>query len=145
MPLIVPLDGSSLAEQALPYAESLARGLGLALVLVRATSQADTGAEAQQYLRRIETELEQRGVHATSIAHEGDPLSVIEMAWRKHAGELIVMASHGRPGPHGTFFGSLAARIIEEVEAPVLVVRPPAGASNGRDNAHGLMAEPPVA
>lgn len=145
MPLIVPLDGSPLAEQALPYAESLARRLGLSLVLVRATSQADTGPEAQQYLQRIETKLEQRGVHATTVTREGDPISVIETAWRKDAGELIVMASRGRPGPHGTFFGSLAARIIEEVEAPVLVVRPPAVASNGRDNAHGLMAGPPVA
>jgi nucleotide-binding universal stress UspA family protein len=145
MPLIVPLDGSPLAEQALPYAESLARGLGLSLVLVRATSQADTGSEAQQYMRRIETELEQRGVHVTSVTHVGDPLSVIEMAWRKHSGELIVMASRGQPGPHGTFFGSLAARIIEEVEAPVLVVRPPAVASNGRDDARDWIAEPPDA
>lgn len=123
-PLIVALDGSPLAESALPVAETLARAFGLYIVLVRAVSQPKQEAEAHQYLLRVQAELDQRGVAAISTTRTGDPLSVIENAWRENYGSLVVMTSRGRLGPHGTFFGSLAARVLEEVEAPVLVLRP---------------------
>ncbi|HEU5437997.1 MAG TPA: universal stress protein [Ktedonobacterales bacterium] len=123
-PLLVALDGSPLAETALPVAETLARAFGLYIVLVRAVSQPKEQAEAHQYLLRVQAELDQRGVAAISKTATGDPLSVIENAWRENYGSLVMMTSRGRLGPHGTFFGSLAARVLEEVEAPVLVLRP---------------------
>lgn len=128
LPLVVALDGTPLAETALPVAEALARVLGLYIVLVRAVEQPKQEAEALQYLLRIQAGLDQRGVPAVSKTATGDPLSVIESAWRESAGGLIVMTSRGRLGPHGTFFGSLAARMLEEVEAPALVLRPQEGA-----------------
>lgn len=123
-PLIVALDGSPLAESALPVAEALARALGLYIVMVRAVDQPKQEAEAHQYLLRLQAALDQRGIPAMSKTATGDPLSVIETAWRENSGSLIMMTSRGRLGPHGTFFGSLAARMLEEVEAPVLVLRP---------------------
>ncbi|HEX6818022.1 MAG TPA: universal stress protein, partial [Ktedonobacterales bacterium] len=109
---------------ALPVAEALARALGLYIVLVRAVDQPKQEAEALQYLLRVQAGLDQRGVPAMSKTAAGDPLGVIETVWRESAGGLIVMTSRGRLGPHGTFFGSLAARMLEELEAPVLVLRP---------------------
>jgi nucleotide-binding universal stress UspA family protein len=124
-PLIVPLDGSALAEGALPYAETLAHSLHLYVVLVRVVTHPDLKADAAAYLAQVQERLERAGIPTTTRVRIGDdPLSGIEAAWRETAGELIVMASRGRTGPHGTFFGSLAARLIEEVEAPILVIRP---------------------
>ena len=126
-PLVVPLDGTPLAEHALLVAEALARTFGLRVVLVCAVSESQLEADAAAYLRDIQAELKQRGVHARPVTGVGDPLSVIETIWRREYGGLIVMASRGRLGPHGTIFGSLAARVLEEAEAPVLVVRPAEG------------------
>ncbi|MFI5274731.1 MAG: universal stress protein [Ktedonobacterales bacterium] len=123
-PLVVALDGTPLAEGALPLAETLARALGLYIVLVRAVSQPRQEAEARQYLLRIQVGLNLRGIPAVSKVATGDPGSVIEITWRQSSGGLIVMSSHGRLSPHGTFFGSLAARMLEEAEAAVLVLRP---------------------
>jgi nucleotide-binding universal stress UspA family protein len=123
-PLVVPLDGSTLAEAALPTAEALARAFGLYLVLVRAVSKPEQQDEARRYLADVTAAVEGRGVRVTAASGTGDPFDVIERSWREQSGGLIVMASRGRLGAHGSFFGSLAARIIEELEAPVLVVRP---------------------
>lgn len=140
-PVVVPLDGSRFAESALPYAEALARAFNTSLVLVRAVeppkgAAAQAGArstagdggrdasDALTYLERISQELAESGIATTTVARSGAPLSVIEHTWREFNGGLIVMASHGRTGIVKTFLGSVAARLIEEVEAPVLVVRP---------------------
>jgi len=125
LPLVVPLDGSELAERALPFAEALARAFGLYVVLVRAVDHPVLADEARRYLLRVQAELEQRGVPAQAFAEVGEPLNVIESAWRRSNGGLIVIASRGRPGPFGTLFGSLAARLIEQVEASVLVMQQP--------------------
>lgn len=123
-PLVVPLDGSPLAEAALPIAEALARAFGVYLVLVRAVNRPELEDEARRYLAGVSAAVEGRGVHVMPMTGVGDPFDVIERIWREQYGGTIVLASRGRLGVHGTFFGSLAARIIEELEAPVLVARP---------------------
>jgi nucleotide-binding universal stress UspA family protein len=140
-PIVVPLDGSAFAEQALPAAESLARAFGSYLVLVRAIPPADTSVadtetvdalhvhvvkerESRDYLARVRAEVEARGVAATTHVEDGTPLVVIEHVWREQGAALIVMASRGSDGHHGTLIGSVAASILEELEAPVLVIQP---------------------
>ncbi len=130
-PIVVPLDGSRFAESALGTAELLARKFGLYLVLVRATergvgpaAEAEAEREATDYVEQVRRQLEDRGIHSTTVVRKGSALGVIDMAWREYDASMIVMASHGRTGFMGTFLGSVAARIIEEVEAPVLVIRP---------------------
>jgi nucleotide-binding universal stress UspA family protein len=131
-PILVPLDGSTFAESALPVAEELARALGLSLTLVRAvhigsaaeSDQEFAEHEAREYLAGIQEQTEGRGITATSMVLRGTPLGVIDTAWRQADAGLIVMASHGKSGIMHSFLGSVAARVIEEVEAPVLVVRP---------------------
>jgi len=141
-PLLVPLDGSRLAERALPVAEALALtyALGTSLVLVRAVDRTSfpSGAQtqdeqaegvrafstAQAYLLQIQEALAARGIPATAITRIGAPLGVINGVLRECDASLIVMASHGQSGVLGRFLGTVAAHIIEEVDAPVLVVHP---------------------
>lgn len=137
-PIVVPLDGSRFAESALPYAEALARAFNTSLVLVRAieppkgqvSARATFGGSEQgepdalAYLERVSQELTDSELATVTVVRSGAPLSVIEHAWREFNAGLIVIASHGQTGRVKTFLGSVAARLIEEVEAPVLVVRP---------------------
>jgi nucleotide-binding universal stress UspA family protein len=130
-PILVPLDGSHFAEGALAAAETLARMFGLYLVLVRAVEPAATSdverqdeRAATEYLQRVRRAVEQRGVRAEIAVRRGTPVGVIDRLWRERDAGLIVLASHGRGGLTGTFLGSVAASLLEEVEAPILVVRP---------------------
>jgi nucleotide-binding universal stress UspA family protein len=131
-PIVVALDGSKFAEGALEAAETLARTFDLPLVLARSIRQATRpgakGGEeraATDYLQRVRRAVHQRGVRRVMIAvRHGTPLGVLYRVWLEFDGGLIVLASRGQGGFGGTFLGSTAARLIEEVEAPVLVVRP---------------------
>lgn len=123
-PVIVPLDGSPLAESAIPMAEELARAFSASIVLVRAVERESEREAAFGYLDSIRARIEAAGVGTQCMCRAGDPLRVIEHVWRDCGSGLIVMASRGKLGPHGTFFGSLAARMLELVEAPILVMRP---------------------
>lgn len=131
MPIVVPLDGSRLAEAALPYAAALARAFGSYLVLTRVIGSkvaeaTDSGREreAAEYLQAMREEIAQSGGHAITVIQHGAAVSGIETAWRGANGSLIVIASRGASGPPHTFLGSVAARIIKEIEAPVLVIHP---------------------
>ncbi len=128
-PIIVPLDGSRLAETALQYAEALARDFGSYLVLLRvldpqARATADIEREAREYLQSVREEIAQSGGHAVTELRYGTPISGIEAVWRQVNGGMIVMASHGQSGTSDAFFGSVTASMIEEVEAPMLIVQP---------------------
>lgn len=123
-PIIVPLDGTSLAESALPTATALARAFGSSIVLVRAVQAEAELAVGSAYLEVRKAQLEADGVAAKCVCRVGEPLSVIAWTWREYDGSLVVMTSRGKLGPHGTFFGSITARMLELMEAPILVVRP---------------------
>lgn len=129
MPIIVPLDGSRLAETALSAATALARAFGSYLVLTRII-EANAGVDsteqrqAEDYLQGVREEIAESGGHAITVVQRGTPLSGIEAVWRQFNGGIIVMATHGLSGRTHTFLGSVAARMIEEVEATLLVIRP---------------------
>jgi nucleotide-binding universal stress UspA family protein len=144
LPIVVPLDGSPFAEQALPTARALAEAFGAYLVLVCALAPEPQGSghgglgqrEARDYLARLRDQLEAQGVRATTIAEAGVAINVIEHAWREHGAGMLVMASHGQsrqrmqlarasgtPLP-GALMGSVAAEILEELEVPTLVIQP---------------------
>lgn len=93
-------------------------------MLVRAVERESERVAEFGYLDSIRARIEADGVRAQAMCRAGDPLRVIEHVWRDCGGGLVVMASRGKLGAHGSFFGSLAARMLELVEAPILVVRP---------------------
>jgi nucleotide-binding universal stress UspA family protein len=140
--VIVPLDGSALAEQALPHATALAKALKLRVVLLRVTSTlADLAAdgfyevtqglitdelekEAIGYLDQKVSALQQRGLilvdrrHLTGSAAQ----TIIEFA-RETPCSFIAMCTHGRSGFQRWALGSVADHVVSHVAVPVLVIR----------------------
>lgn len=144
--ILVPLDGSALAEQALPTAAELARAMSAQLHLVRvvplvfaggmdelaaygAITSVDVEAEqrdAKLYLDAVVGRLHGEGVQAVPLVSAGQPItSIVSLAETCQAG-LIVMATHGRSGLARTVAGSIALGVLHRGHLPVLLVRPAA-------------------
>jgi nucleotide-binding universal stress UspA family protein len=127
--ILIPLDGSSVAESALPRAEALARLASSTLYLVRAAAPEDE-ALAAAYLARIATEVRARGLVAETVVATGRPADVVVGEAAKRAIDLIVMTTHGRSGPGRWVLGSVADEVLHNAPAPVLLVRSGTDASN---------------
>jgi nucleotide-binding universal stress UspA family protein len=147
--ILVPLDGSPAAEQALPHAEALARRFEASLVVVRAApAHAPRGVvspgaaalvhpagviesenrdaereEASRYVRHAADALAGHGVAAHADAPEGDAAEAILRRARELPADLIVMTSHGRGGLTRLLFGSVADVVLRHTPCPVLIVR----------------------
>jgi nucleotide-binding universal stress UspA family protein len=133
--ILVPLDGSSLAERAVPYAEKLARATGATLTLVRAETSGITGSrvivlrQAMAYLEQVAAGLRAGGltVRAGGLtvrtsAPYGPPAASVVAEARRIEADLIVLATHGRSGMSHVAYGSVAEEIIARAPAPVLLV-----------------------
>ncbi len=133
--ILVPLDGSELAERALTYATALAGATGANLLLVRAAfshtlagvdpRERQLGAlhEAEAYLQQTATKLRDAGFVCETVARYGHaPECITESARTRHA-DLIVMATHGRTGPGRWVLGSVAEAVVAASPIPVLVQR----------------------
>ncbi|HEU5303005.1 MAG TPA: universal stress protein [Gemmatimonadales bacterium] len=145
-PLLVPLDGSALAAQALPVAAAIARRSGtklhLAMVSPQVPSSLATGEEPPaepaleqelrdellQYLKSTADALgTTHGLDVTFALLDGAPVHALaEHARLKHAG-LIVMTTHGHTGVNRLWLGSVADRLLRRVRVPVLLLRPKNG------------------
>jgi len=141
--ILVPLDGSKLAETALPHAESLAAQYGATLFLLSVITPpaitAGRGVEAfklfenemdtllqdaEQYLKQLSDNLNERQVRTESaVKFEPVVKSIIETA-TDTAVDLVIIASHGRSGLGRVFFGSVAAGVLNRIETPLMVIRP---------------------
>ncbi len=126
--ILVALDGSTLAERAIPYAEALARPSGARLALVRAETSGITGSrvtvthEALAYLEKIAVGLRARGLAVGTSAPYGAPAAGVVAEARRLGADLIILASHGRSGFGHLAYGSVAEEIIGRAPAPVLLV-----------------------
>jgi nucleotide-binding universal stress UspA family protein len=154
--ILVPLDGSSFAEQALPWALSIARRARASIDLVRGhvlyallepacnwvpydpAMDAERRDEERCYLDSTAKRLAAVAPVATSTAVvlglEAD--GILDYLGAGNA-DLVVMTTHGR-GPLGRFiFGSMADRVVRRSTTPVLLIHP-------REPAPGLLPEPVV-
>ncbi len=133
--ILVPLDGSGLAEQALTYATALAKATGAELLLLRAATshtligvdprerQAGAIQEADLYLEQVAARLREAGFTCETVVPQGQPKAcIVDQARTRHA-DLIVMATHGRTGPGRWIFGSVAEAVVANSPGPVLVQR----------------------
>lgn len=135
--VLVPLDGSTLAEAALPMAEEVLRDHPEAmLVLMRATHvttlpgvdpvSAEVAAvkEAEDYLGQVAARLRQRGIDriVTSVWYGAAASSIIEAAEARKA-DLIIMSTHGRSGLGRLVLGSVAESVLRGTRTPILLVR----------------------
>ena len=136
--LLVPLDRSSLGEQALGRAADIARACNAAvdIVLVHHPDQYAefgdiVGLEAAQfeteekYVAEMAGELARDGkVAATHAVMRGDVVSGIVARAHDTGADLIVMTSHGRTGLSRAWLGSVADGVIRRSAVPVLMLRP---------------------
>lgn len=142
--LLVPLDGSHLAEAALTSAGELAESLRATMILARvvpppvpgrfyASHLLDEMQEAQvreagAYLDQIAERLRQDRLEVNTHVLTGHvAATLVEFALRERC-DLIVMSSHGLGGQGWHVFGSVAQKVLESSQAPVLIVRPPSSA-----------------
>ena len=139
--ILVPLDGSELAETVLPKVVELAITLGLEVVLVRAYQTpytayatayaisyeeltAEARNEALRYLEKKAEALKKQGLEKVSfVAREGIAAEEIISLGRKNPESLIAMCSHGRSGVHRWALGCVADRVVRHCGDPVLVLR----------------------
>jgi nucleotide-binding universal stress UspA family protein len=142
--LLVPLDRSSLAEEAIGQAASIARESGATIDLVLAHEpfafggfadlpwESDLSAE-RQYLESIAAELESGAhVRATCAVVRGAPGEMIGQRARDIGADLIVMTSHGRTGFSRAWLGSVADAVMRKSAIPVLMLRSERGTANPR-------------
>jgi len=118
---LVPLDGSALAEQALPMVETLA---GKPLRWVKLLKVVDAEAEinaANAYLAPIAVRMATAGLEVIPEVRVGEPAPLIEA--EAQSVDLVVMATHGRGGLDRFRHGSVAERATRHVAAAVLLVR----------------------
>jgi nucleotide-binding universal stress UspA family protein len=141
--ILVPLDGSSFSEHALPYGVEIAAArdaqLTLALVHVRhspvttdrtlrealdAWEAAHTEREAE-YLRELAERLSrEHGVAARARLLTGEVVPSLEREVRDEAMDLVVMTTHGRAGLERAWLGSVADSLLRHLAVPVLIIRP---------------------
>jgi nucleotide-binding universal stress UspA family protein len=107
--ILVPLDGSQLAEQVLPYVKLLAKGIKCHTDLLQVIqySPAPTHppqaivnltGETYKYLKKTAASLKSSGLTASYLVHHGDPASDIVAEAESEPGTLIAMATHGSSG-----------------------------------------------
>ncbi|MEO6055231.1 MAG: universal stress protein [Gemmatimonadales bacterium] len=140
--ILVPLDGSPLAEQALPLAADLARRTGgkLKLVLVHrlppppidpvgtkvfTSIELATRKAERAYLRGVQTRLREGGVPLTApVTLRGSAGPALARYVQELGIDLVIMATHGRGGIRRAWLGSVADYLIRHLRIPVLAVRP---------------------
>jgi nucleotide-binding universal stress UspA family protein len=149
--VVIALDGSELAEAALPAAERLARAFAVPLVLVRVVESSTLAfagdpsggvyvdyarlfeilrEDAGRYLATRASELRGRGVTVETSVAAGMAADAIVGASRARDGTLLVLSTHGRTGWRAVALGSVARRVVLLASSPVLIVRPAAPAAS---------------
>ncbi len=139
--IVVPLDGSELAEGALPYAMTLAGANGARLLLVTVWEEGEraligsmgdaaeaTFAQGEAYWRDYLSAMEKKiATHGFDVATElrtGDPAGELMALVVEREPALLVMATHGRSGLGRWRFGSVTSKLAYEAPAPTLMVGP---------------------
>ena len=146
--ILVPLDGSELAEQVLPYVKALIRpnqtriflvsvlttGLGDRTVTLltsyppglRLATTAFHHAEIQlrSYLRSVAATLRERGAAVHIAVRQGSPADEILACAAEVEADLISMTTHGFSGLSRWVYGNVAGKVLQGAHSPVLLVRP---------------------
>lgn len=138
--LLVPLDRSPLAEQAVGQAVAIAKrsNAGIDLVLVHVPTPIDGLTDDEFYGRQWRDELDYLGsiakeievgsnIVSTFAAPEGDVVDEICRRAIEVDADLVVMTTHGRTGLSRAWLGSIADGVMRHAKMPVLMLRPVEG------------------
>lgn len=139
--ILVPLDGSPLAEAVLPHAQALAKSEGAEIVLLSVpvtpsydylertpglASQIIESAEreTEAYLKAEVEKLTGEGMKVSGVMREGPiPEMILMVAEEVHA-DMIAMSTHGRSGIQRWLMGSVADRVVHHAHIPVMLIHP---------------------
>lgn len=135
--ILVPLDGSRLAEAILPAASGLAQACGGEILLLHALEREPpeevhgephlrSMADATAYLEALARALRDLGLKARSFVVTADQGSVADCIAQQAAAlaaDLIAMTTHGSGGLRGVLFGRIAQQVLQRAERPTLVLR----------------------
>ena len=139
--ILVPLDGSELAAQVLPYVKALGKSYQSPITLMRVYDPVppELGDElhgvyldqiatslrnnAESYLQQIATTLKELDLPISVVGREGDPAVCIISEAEKTPDTLIAMATHGRSGITQWLLGSVTDRVLHATNCPLLMVR----------------------
>jgi nucleotide-binding universal stress UspA family protein len=144
--ILVPLDGSARAEQAIPTAGRIARATGGSVVLLRlilppvdygygpymlrpAFTVLDQGVQealemATHYLERVATSSYLAGIETEVVARSGSAAEMILSVVEARNMDLVVMCTHGEKGLKRWVLGSVAQKVARHAPVPVLVLHP---------------------
>ncbi|MFC1871529.1 universal stress protein [Chloroflexota bacterium] len=144
--IMVPLDGSELAEFVLPHVAAIAGGCHVAKVsLIRAVApiqlygglesrfnpeerehiDKDSMNVARDYIEQVGRQLKEKGLYVEFEVLYGNVIDTLVDYANNHDVDLIVMTTHGRSGVSRWFLGSVADRLLRSAAVPVMTVRPP--------------------
>ncbi len=136
--LLIPLDGSTLAESVLPYAIQIARKLKISVTLLHLI---ETGApekihgqmhltkpaQAEKYLRSISSSEIFKNIDVEIHVHETsveDVAKSISEHSKELKQDLVIMCTHGSGGIHHILFGTIAQQVISLGITPVMLINP---------------------
>ncbi|HTU03895.1 MAG TPA: universal stress protein [Candidatus Sulfotelmatobacter sp.] len=150
--ILVPLDGSSLGERALPVVSRLVKRFAAEVLLLRtawahtllstrpAEAELQVVEAAEHYLAAVADRLAVAGVPCRQAVRYGHPVAEILDHARTNRADLIVMATHGRGGLARTLLGSIAGRVVSRAPVPVLLIGPHVTAGEGHATGATLRA-----
>jgi len=137
--ILLPLDGSPLAEQAIPYAVAQAERFGAEIILLRvveplrgapgaSTSVMNSverrlGGIARQYLDEIAGGLQAQGLGVRTVVASGRPHEEIVRFAEENQADLIVICQHGQSGLSRWLMGTVADHVVRGATIPVLLVQ----------------------
>ena len=141
--ILLALDGSPLAEAAIPHARALAKAFGARVTLLSvvqpvgiypqsgvvgpvvsiALNVEEEMESVRRYLRTIAEQFEAEGINVEEVVREGDAASQICDYAHESRADLIVMSTHGRSGVQRWVYGSVADKVLRGAKVPILLIR----------------------
>jgi nucleotide-binding universal stress UspA family protein len=139
--ILVPLDGSPLAERAIRHAQEIARGARSEILLLQAVNFPvpvvpeavlvpdcrwldEAKKEAARYLEGMAAPLREAGMRVRTILDERPPADAILHVATREEVDLIVMSTHGRGGLGRMLMGSVAESVFHATSRTVMLVKP---------------------
>ena len=139
--ILVCLDGSALAETALPHAQILASDEDAEILLLRVSANPaaefsfsdpsianniieEMEAETLTYMQSARSKLQKAGFRTSFLIRQGAIAETILRVAEECQADAIVMSTHGRSGVKRWLLGSVADRVVTHSEVPVMLIRP---------------------
>ncbi len=123
--IVVPLNGSSLAEQVLPISRSFSRSYGANLSLISVVgTEKSTETDQNEYLELVADLIKADGLDAEFETRKGKPADEIDAYATEINADLIIMTTRGKFSVDKVISDSIAQRVVKKTLTPTLLIRP---------------------